>query len=363
MCRPLSRPRGFTLVELLVVIAIIGILIALLLPAVQAAREAARRTQCSNNLKQIGLAFHNYLDARKEFPYGGINADPNRTYIDGQGNIVPDHQAQIATFTSAPGAIATGTNQAWGWAYQILPYMEREALYEEVDDNKVKATVVPGYLCPTRARVNFVFQIPPRSGVYLGGPRAQIDYKASFGDVRTANSRNTGGPANWTGIVGTSNPRRPGPLPPIQNNNFPKVDTAAVLDGTANTLMVGERSIFIDWWNGPQPPVNAECGVGAGPECDAYRGGWTAGANQFGYIVGGWSQLFQNPIKDRYSNGVGGAAGLAVGYQHFGSSHPEAAMFVLCDASVRPIRYSISPELFRRLCNRKDGEAFDSSSL
>jgi prepilin-type N-terminal cleavage/methylation domain-containing protein/prepilin-type processing-associated H-X9-DG protein len=124
--RPL---HGFTLVELLVVITIIGILIALLLPAVQAAREAARKMQCSNNLKQIALAMHSYHEAHNTLPYG----------------------AGDCCGKAAPGA--------WGgiWTTMILPYIEQQGLYGQIDFNKyvtdlplqVLTTVISGYVCPS----------------------------------------------------------------------------------------------------------------------------------------------------------------------------------------------------------------------
>src|SRR5437868_1095051 len=104
--------KAFTLVELLVVIAIIGVLVALLLPAIQAAREAARRAQCKNNLKQIGLALHNYESARRAFPPGFISTPKN--------NVLN----------------AEGTGPGWGWGAYILPHLEESATFQQIDFKK-----------------------------------------------------------------------------------------------------------------------------------------------------------------------------------------------------------------------------------
>ena len=134
------RIRGFTLVELLVVITIIGILIALLLPAVQAAREAARRMQCSNNLKQIGLALHNYHTAIGCFPPGYISAYTAPGY-------------------DASGGYNTGdTGPGWGWGAMILPYLEQGNVWSQIhfnldikDPNNAASepTSLPVFLCPS----------------------------------------------------------------------------------------------------------------------------------------------------------------------------------------------------------------------
>ena len=129
---------GFTLVELLVVIAIIGILVALLLPAIQSARAAARRMQCQNNLKQIGIALHNYHAANKEFPAGmQFDVNPLTPWI-------------------GPSAEASAKFQP-NWIIKILPYMEEQAIYDAFDFNQfishqnnraVRGTRIPTLLCP-----------------------------------------------------------------------------------------------------------------------------------------------------------------------------------------------------------------------
>src|SRR5581483_8700238 len=108
-----SWKKGFTLIELLVVIAIIAILIALLLPAVQQAREAARRTQCKNNLKQLGLALHNYHDNFNTFPPGGVN-----------------------------GTAATSNYQGWGWSIMLLPQIDQAPLYNQINFSLSMSTVL-----------------------------------------------------------------------------------------------------------------------------------------------------------------------------------------------------------------------------
>jgi prepilin-type N-terminal cleavage/methylation domain-containing protein len=239
---------AFTLVELLVVIAIIGLLIALLLPAVQAARDAARRTQCKNNMKQIGLALHNFHDARKFFPPGNIT----------------------------DGGLASGSHG--NWAIYILPYLEQESLYEMYNDegglnypfshtpdilniNAVNRTVVqtdvPHYKCPADVNAGRL-DLMPESGEGNGIVYRMGSYRAVSGRqgaIPGGNSNffawfdnheaETQGPLpySWRGVMHTlcRNPASGGPCRGV-SLRLKVESTGTIHDGLANTLAVGEMS-------------------------------------------------------------------------------------------------------------------------
>ena len=223
------RRRGFTLVELLVVIAIIGILVGLLLPAVQAAREAARRMQCGNNLKQIGLAFHNYADANKRFPPGTISDGP-----------------------------CCSTLSHTVWSVSILPYLEQANLtaqynqalpLEDVANNFIRTQKMPSYNCPS----------DPIAGQLLVPASGPANDLSPQRQAMTSSYRGMGG-VGW-GLAGEYLYRRqwdssdildPRALPSLKGmlhwtgringvaNQYKPETFATISDGTSNTLMVGE---------------------------------------------------------------------------------------------------------------------------
>jgi len=192
MAAPTQRYRGFTLIELLVVIAIIAILIALLLPAVQQAREAARRTQCKNNMRQIGLSLHNYQSTHSVFPIGVLGTN---------GNVNANHKLTT-------------------WQTFILPFVEQSALYNQYDfnvrfDHANNADVVieklSVYLCPSQ-------------------PQDQI-------------VNNQYGPSHYAGNAGTEPGADDGLLFPLSSTRF-----RDVTDGTSNTIAAGELAFEIGGW-------------------------------------------------------------------------------------------------------------------
>jgi prepilin-type N-terminal cleavage/methylation domain-containing protein/prepilin-type processing-associated H-X9-DG protein len=310
--------KAFTLVELLVVIAIIGILVALLLPAVQAAREAARRMSCGNNLKQIALSIHNYHDVNKSFPQGGITL----------------------------GACC-GTPSYSTWAIAILPFIEQQNLYDQYRQHLfnedplnafVRTQILPVYICPSD--VNTRVTDRPASG-----PGANLQYAP--GSYRAVSGKSRQHP-NWPDNSeiwhdGGYAYRHRGALhhvgtkPSIYGYNFlGDVSTerfATVLDGTSNTLMFGEyhtttqnrRRTFwaYTYTSYNQSTVCGPCGSRTlVPSYDLCR------------VLPGGGLSPDNPCK-----------------RAWGSLHPNAIQFAMCDGSVRPIHTNVSMTLLANMAS------------
>lgn len=296
--------KGFTLIELLVVIAIIAILIGLLVPAVQTVREAANRTTCTNNLKNMGLGFHTHHDAYRVFPSGGTNWwDTTRVMVAG-----------------IPAGYQT---QSWGWAYQILPFIEQKNLWSNTNDGVVGASVVPLYSCPSlRPPTTFPYT---QGGAPAGTMRVMGDYAANggtYGDLSDLTSAKNS---------------LDGPVVPSQSRSGKSTKISSIKDGTANTLLIAER-----WLSGPAAL--------AGPTCNNDQG-W----------VNGWDN---DTIC--YAKGDGGSGGALIGPKqvsmktdsgcgnYFGSIHA-SLQAVYCDGSVRGISFNVDPVMWGRMCSVNDG--------
>ena len=284
---PSPLRRGFTLIELLVVIAIIAVLIGLLLPAVQKVREAAARTKCANNLKQIGIAFHSYYDVTRYLPTAGTE--------------VPDD-----------GTDNPPTNRLdWGWAYEILPFIEQGQVQNQASNAVVRAYPIPTYGCPSR--------LGPR--VVSG--QAKSDYAGNGGTNPNAKPGiSCNGPVVRS--KGSNNGNNPGVL-----------ILADIHDGTSNVLVVGEKIVN----PGKTCCVDNESWAGPGIDGDIIRGAKSNGA-------GSW----YTPAMDFDDSTVPDDENY-----RFGSKHPTGMNAVFGDGSVRFIRYSVDPTLFMRVCNRLDG--------
>ncbi len=286
------KSLGFTLVELLVVIAIIGVLVALLLPAVQSAREAARRTQCLNNLKQIGVACHNHHDAYQ--------------YLPGAGSDGPHIDCCGAT-----------ERIGWTWPFHITPYMEQQAVYDEQDDNIIARTVIPSYYCPTRRAAK------------IYNNYAHCDYAGNGGDVTGNRGKHGAFIEQWRG--------QPKPADTIQNPADERRRLADIEDGTSNTLLVAEKQLHSTTWGTAGGDNEAWNNAGWSGDCDVIR---------FGRVT-------PEPDKLHPDSSNGGNNYWSM---RFGSSHPGGLMAVRADGSVDVVSFDVDPQVWLWFCTIRDGE-------
>jgi prepilin-type N-terminal cleavage/methylation domain-containing protein/prepilin-type processing-associated H-X9-DG protein len=297
---PQRRRSGFTLIELLVVMAIIAVLIALLLPAVQAAREAARRCQCVNNLVQINIAIQNYESSHEMLPPGVVNP-------------------------SGPIS-STPTGYHMSWMTQILPYLEQKNAFKklnfkdgayDITNATVRKHVIGSFLCPS-------------DSFFGGGKIAGNNYAACHNDVEA-------------------------PIDATNKGVFflnSRVRFDDITDGSAFTIFVGEKlggTADLGWMSGTRGTLR--------------NTGSAINRANAGAVIGNPSEDDEEDDAERPKPVNTGESSQVLQVGGFGSRHPGGSNFAFGDGSVRFIRASVNPKVFRHLGNRADGELVSADTF
>jgi len=335
----MRKRSAFTLVELLVVIAIIGILVALLLPAVQFARESARRMQCSNNLRQLATAVHLHQDGFRLLPHAGYHWRTAPMYINGE--------------------VQTKDRQWAGWGFQLLPYIEQLALHSGTNkntdlDRSVQAITTPvnTFYCPSRRQPKpnraFTANYGPTGWAgtqYCWGtngmsyPHAQTDYVSAYVDPANAGIDTTVFPQFFV-PTGNNFVQRSGAMVRIILETNPTstppqvrlgmIGMEGLLDGTTNVLLFGEKRVSI-----------SNLGDNQSHDNEGYTSGWD-------------QDILANATKKPLPDLRVGA--IPSNDLRFGSSHPGGFNIALGDASVRFLSYNVDQLTLHRYGYRNDGE-------
>ncbi len=347
--------RAFTLVELLVVIAIIGVLVGLLLPAVQAAREAARRTQCKNNLKQIGLALHNHENALKVFPTGGAKRWP------------------WMELYAANGTPFGPAKQGLGWGYQLLPYLEQNAVHNVRKTDQIQQVHIPMYNCPSRRGATQYTKDPYgfltdygsaqpgtvagqcdlSNGTFCDTAADEFWGKQGCGGMSSSDCVDFIKPnmlflgvivrANWT-VDPNAKPgsTQSAPYPYAAPGVDPPVKAQQITDGLSHTLVISEKRLHTH-----------EYEIGAWHDDRGWSDGWdpdTVRSTNF--------PVRADAPKDPALPDEDRSYGFC-----FGSAHASGVNAVFADGSVHTISYDIEQLIFNSLGRREDGEVIDSSKV
>jgi prepilin-type N-terminal cleavage/methylation domain-containing protein len=369
MSKP-TRRFGFTLVELLVVIAIIGVLVALLLPAVQAAREAARRTQCKNHVKQIMLSMLNHESAHKCFPTGGCVPWPElQNYL-----------------TGGSGSPFGPDKQGMGWPYQVLPYLEGNAIIGIKTIAQLEDVTAPFFYCPSKRPptrsvdvsergtgkypylIDYAAAVPFRSRAQTSGAlvgaatnpmyapqgASSVDYRGCeaetfWGGVGTANGQFHSiapwpVPAQFAGYWGVIvrgeyfDPGGPGGTDVVNSGTYDPISFQHISDGSSNTFVLGEKSLRPSQYEGG---LDVLTGTGVYHDDNGFTGGWDPDTMRS-------SACMYKPDSDEDNFGIAG--------HRFGAAHAAGMNAGFADASVRTIGYEIEPEILNRLAHRSDEE-------
>ncbi|MFM7319871.1 MAG: DUF1559 domain-containing protein [Isosphaeraceae bacterium] len=313
--------RAFTLIELLVVIAIIAVLISLLLPAVQSAREAARKAQCLNNMKQIGLGLHNYHEIHNTFP--------------------PGYVSFFRRDSGDEGTAEDDIGPGWGWASQILPQLEQRTIHNAINfsltmtyaaNETAQLSRISSFLCPSDFTTN---KVPVR-------------------DESNSTTIYTVGTSNYIGVYGVG---EIGEAPGRGNGTFfrnSRVGINQMTDGSSNTFVVGERSHNLSYatWTGRA------------------IGGWLfttasfeGGTNKFDPEPEESFCMILGPIELSEHDGMMRTPNYPAAHvEDYWSRHPGGVNFLFGDGSVRFIKNTINEHIYAALATRNGGEVISADS-
>jgi prepilin-type N-terminal cleavage/methylation domain-containing protein len=385
MTRPLcDRKRGFTLVELLVVIAIIGVLVALLLPAIQAAREAARRTTCINQLRQMGIALQNHVDSRGVFPTGGNNPNP----------VISNYTTGSLT---NPGQPNGPNEQGLGAFYQLLPYLEQNAVAGIVTQGQLQSSVIPLYNCPSRrspasAATNNASTAPILTDYATAQPATEPCGSTPYNPLQlwpfSPAQRvsmairsywcGAGGPGSWGndpntsshygGVIVRTPYRVTGCVPASACSPasataaargqhvpgfFKAIKPGQIVDGLSNTLVIGEKLVRVDLYEGGGVSDDKGWADGWDPDTVRFTGIPPLSDADQGTCFSSTATIEATCI------GQGGS----VPAMFFGSAHSGGINTVFADASAHFISFDIDYQVFNALGTRAGEEVVDTSAL